>query len=88
MGVDRKCVLLIFYRAGQWCDQGGQLTDFVDQEKAKGRILYGYGRPLAKTDERISYTLEKAGSWDWLEVAICKWPRKSIGILKRNTGMR
>lgn len=49
-----------FYRAGRWCDDGGQLIDFVDQEKAKGRILYGYGRPLAKTDERIFYTLEKA----------------------------
>lgn len=49
-----------FYRAGRWCDDGGQLIEFVDQEKAKGRILYGYGRPLAKTDERISYTLEKA----------------------------
>ncbi|AHI31326.1 MULTISPECIES: citrate/2-methylcitrate synthase [Marinobacter] len=49
-----------FYRAGQWCDDGGHLEDFVDQEKQKGRILYGYGRPLAKTDERISYTLDKA----------------------------
>lgn len=49
-----------FYRAGRWCDNGGQLTDFVDQEKSKGRILYGYGRPLAKSDERVSYTLEKA----------------------------
>tara|TARA_R110001583_G_scaffold191937_1_gene357857 strand:+ start:1840 stop:2643 length:804 start_codon:yes stop_codon:yes gene_type:complete len=49
-----------FYRARQWCDAGGALTDFVDKEKSAGRTIYGYGRPLAKSDERIFYTLEKA----------------------------
>lgn len=49
-----------FYRAGRWCDEGGDLAEFVELEKSKGRILYGYGRPLARTDERIAYTLEKA----------------------------
>lgn len=49
-----------FYRAGRWVDEGGELTEFVEKEKTAGRILYGYGRPLANADERISYTLEKA----------------------------
>ncbi len=49
-----------FYRAGQWCDDGGVLTEFVEKEKSAGRTLYGYGRPMAKSDERIPYTLEKA----------------------------
>lgn len=49
-----------FYRAGKWCDEGGKLEEFVDHEKSLGRILYGYGRPLATTDERIAFTLEKA----------------------------
>lgn len=49
-----------FYRAGRWCDEGKELEAFVDAEKASGRILYGYGRPLAKTDERIAHTMDKA----------------------------
>lgn len=49
-----------FYRAARHCDAGGALIDFVEQEKASGRTLYGYGRPLASTDERIPYTLAKA----------------------------
>ncbi|MCH8497350.1 MAG: hypothetical protein LAT63_02635 [Marinobacter sp.] len=49
-----------FYRAGRWCDEGGDLFEFVEQEKAAGRTLYGYGRPLARNDERIPYTLKKA----------------------------
>ena len=49
-----------FYRAGQWCDGGGALTEFVEKEKSAGRILYGYGRPMANSDERIPHTLDKA----------------------------
>ena len=39
-----------FYRAGKWCDKGGKLEEFVDHEKSLGRILYGYGRPLATSE--------------------------------------
>lgn len=49
-----------FYRAGRHCDAGGDLIDFVEGEKAAGRTLFGYGRPLANTDERVPYMLEKA----------------------------
>jgi hypothetical protein len=49
-----------FYRAGRFCDEGGTLADFVEKEKAAGRTLYGYGRPLANTDERVPFMLEKA----------------------------
>ncbi|MDC0664282.1 hypothetical protein [Marinobacter sp. SS21] len=52
-----------FYRAGRWCDEGKSLTEFVELEKSQGRIIYGYGRPLASADERISHTLEKAKEW-------------------------
>lgn len=49
-----------FRRAAKHCDAGGDLVEFIDAEKAAGRTLYGYGRPLAPTDERIPYTLAKA----------------------------
>ncbi|MBW0147871.1 citrate/2-methylcitrate synthase [Marinobacter arenosus] len=53
-----------FYRAGRHCDEGGALSEFVEQEKAAGRTIYGYGRPLAKTDERIPFTLAKAREFE------------------------
>lgn len=56
-----------FYRAAQWCDEGGKLEEFADREKSLGRILYGYGRPLAKTDERIAFTLDKAKEYGFSE---------------------
>lgn len=43
------------------------LEDFVDHEKSLGRILYGYGRPLATTDERIAFTLDKAKEYGFSE---------------------
>ncbi len=49
-----------FYRAADYLDNGGTLSDFVQKEKSAGRTLYGYGRPLASTDERIPYMLAKA----------------------------
>lgn len=49
-----------YYRAGAFCDSGGKLADFIDSEKAKGRTLFGFGRPLANTDERIPFMLSKA----------------------------
>lgn len=52
-----------FYRAGRWCDKGKSLMDFIEQELSMGRIIYGYGRPLANQDERIDPTLEKVQEW-------------------------
>lgn len=53
-----------FYRAGKHCDAGGALSEFVESEKATGRTIFGYGRPLAKTDERISFMLAKAKEFE------------------------
>lgn len=53
-----------FYRAGKHCDAGGTLAEFIEGEKSAGRTIYGYGRPLAKTDERIPFMLEKAKEFE------------------------
>ncbi|AHI29530.1 citrate synthase family protein [Marinobacter similis] len=53
-----------FYRAGAHCDAGGDLFEFIEEQRAAGRTLYGYGRPLASTDERIPYTLAKAREFE------------------------
>ncbi|MGF2734394.1 citrate/2-methylcitrate synthase [Marinobacter sp. DUT-1] len=56
-----------FYRAGEYCDGGGTLEDFVEREKSSGRTLYGYGRPLAKTDERIPFMMNKAREYGFAD---------------------
>lgn len=52
-----KRALDFFYRARQALDQGQTLEAIIEQELALGRTIYGYGRPLAKLDERIPHTL-------------------------------
>lgn len=52
-----KRALDFFYRAKQALDQGQALETIIEQELALGRTIYGYGRPLAKLDERIPHTL-------------------------------
>ena len=55
---ERK-VLDFFYRLSSAIDQGSSLEAFIEQEIKIRKIVCGYGRPLAKLDERIPYTLEK-----------------------------
>lgn len=52
-----KRALDFFYRAQQAIEQGQNLKSVIEQELAQGRTIYGYGRPLAKLDERIPHTL-------------------------------
>jgi citrate synthase len=46
-----------FYRAGELQDQGIGLEDIAEAELKKNKTIYGYGRPLAKMDERVPHTL-------------------------------
>ncbi len=48
-----------FYRAAAAVAEGSTVEDFVAEEMRQGRNLYGYGRPLARIDERIPHTLRK-----------------------------
>ena len=47
-----------FYRAGAAVDQGMTVEAFVDEEIRQKKTIYGYGRPLARMDERIPHTLK------------------------------
>jgi citrate synthase len=46
-----------FKRAGISIKQGQKLEDFIAQEIEKHKVIYGYGRPLASTDERVRHIL-------------------------------
>ncbi|MBW4934808.1 hypothetical protein KZO34_09105 [Marinobacter sp. F4206] len=64
-----------FYRAGAHLDAGGDLGEFVENEKSAGRTIYGYGRPLSRTDERIPFMLDKAKEFEldggrYLQIAL------------------
>ena len=55
-----KRALDFFYRAVKALDSGQTLDVVVEREISERNTVYGYGRPLAKLDERIPYTLHKA----------------------------
>lgn len=42
------------------CEEGGSVEDFVDAEIVQQRTIYGYGRPIARIDERVVHVLCKA----------------------------
>ncbi|WP_250654825.1 hypothetical protein [Alkalimarinus coralli] len=54
---ERKA-LDFFYRAGKAVDNGVSVEDFVDEQIKQKKTIYGYGRPLARIDERVPHTLK------------------------------
>lgn len=48
-----------FLRAAKAIDEGSTLEDFIELELGLYKKIYGYGRPLAKVDERIPHTINK-----------------------------
>src|SRR5690606_32081224 len=59
-----KC-LDFFQRAGSALDRGASLESFVEQELAERGTIFGYGRPLARLDERIPHVLAFADEQGW-----------------------
>lgn len=49
-----------FYRAQQSLDKGVDLLDIINSELKKYRVIPGYGRPIARKDERIQPLLNLA----------------------------
>ncbi len=47
-----------FYRAGKALESGSTIEMYVDEQLALKKIIYGYGRPLARIDERVPHTLK------------------------------
>ncbi len=53
---DRR-VLDFFYRAAAQLDEGATVAEVVEREVAERTVVYGYGRPLVRLDERVAHTL-------------------------------
>ncbi|HAG94856.1 MAG: hypothetical protein CMK83_24185 [Pseudomonadales bacterium] len=46
-----------FYRAAKKIDEGEALEQVIEAEVAQRKVVFGYGRPLVRLDERVAHTL-------------------------------
>ena len=46
-----------FYRAAAKLDQGLSLEEVIENEIEERKVVFGYGRPLVRLDERVAHTL-------------------------------
>lgn len=46
-----------FYRAAARVDQGESIEQVIEQEIEQRKVVFGYGRPLVRLDERVAHTL-------------------------------
>ncbi|MBA53556.1 MAG: hypothetical protein CMK89_03805 [Pseudomonadales bacterium] len=46
-----------FYRAAAKLDQGFSLEEVIEKEIEERKVVFGYGRPLVRLDERVAHTL-------------------------------
>lgn len=55
-----KRALDFFYRTREAMNKGEALAELIERELVERKTIYGYGRPLAKIDERVPHTLVMA----------------------------
>ena len=76
-----------FIRCHQYLKQGGKVEDFVHDEIVKHKVIYGYGRPLASSDERVPHIIVfvkdlDMGNTPHFDIAI-----KVANLLKKEKGL-
>lgn len=52
--------LEFFKKASKQLDDGSDLEQIIEQEMSINKFVYGYGRPLASTDERVPHVIKFA----------------------------
>lgn len=82
-----KRALDFFYRAAEARAAGDSLEVIVEREIASQKTIYGYGRPLAKLDERIPHTLHKARELDLDRGAHLQLAKEVYHYLKDSRGL-
>lgn len=82
-----KRALDFFYRAVRARAGGDSLETIVEREIATHKTIYGYGRPLAKLDERIPHTLVKARGLGWDRGAHLQLAKDVYRYLKDSRGL-
>lgn len=76
-----------FQRAKKALEQKIPFTSFVEHELKEHKVIYGYGRPLASSDERIPHVLNFAqelglaeGKHLMIALKLAKYMEKSKGL--------
>lgn len=76
-----------FYRAANEIDQGSSLEDVIEGEVRARKVVYGYGRPLVRLDERVAHTLSVIkelgldnGRYFRLALDVHRYLKKSRGL--------
>lgn len=72
-----------FIKTKSCLEKGESLEMILDDELHKHRSIYGYGRPIASTDERISPTLELVNQYGYGDGYYLKLVLKIESILKK-----
>jgi hypothetical protein len=76
-----------FIRAQSHLDTGGELETYVLFELKTHRTIFGYGRPLASSDERIPHTIKFVRDLDLPTTRYFDLAIKIAVILKKNKRM-
>lgn len=76
-----------FYRTGKSLENGDTLEQIVAAELVKNKTIYGYGRPLAKIDERVPHTLKLVAELGLNKGKYLKIALELYNYLKRTKGL-
>lgn len=76
-----------FIRCKKSIDLGNSLENFVSDELNKHKIIYGYGRPLASSDERVPHLLSFIDNLSLDRKEHIRLALKVAEILKRTKGL-
>jgi hypothetical protein len=85
--IPEKKVLDFFYRTQEKIEKGESLDDVLKHELAERGVIYGYGRPLAKIDERIPHTIKLVHELGFDQGKYYQLALKTYHYLKANKGL-
>jgi citrate synthase len=76
-----------FLRAAKAQDDDTTLNDFITQELSHHKVIYGYGRPLTSTDERIPHVLHFLNENNYNKGRHLKLALETAKILNQKKGL-
>ncbi|AZZ91819.1 hypothetical protein EUZ85_14185 [Hahella sp. KA22] len=80
---DRRAIDFL-QRTRKALDAGEELSDLINAALKKYRVIYGYGRPLARLDERVLHLVKKARDLGFADGAHFTLALEIYHYLKKN----
>lgn len=85
--VPERKALDFFYRTQKKLEAGQSLDDVLKTELKERGVIYGYGRPLAKIDERIPHTIKLVEELNFEGGKYYQLALNTFQYLKTNKGL-